>query len=72
MGLGGAPFEGPDVNVAYSVGLYGGANVWIYAQSYGDAGGQKLTASVPDLSTEPYGTGGNFGGKVVAAWIYVG
>jgi len=50
--------------------VYGGATAWISALAYGDAGGQKLSAGVPDLSTEPYGTGGNFGGKVVGAWIY--
>lgn len=70
MGPGGANFSGTEVNVARSVSVYGGATVWIYAQAYGDPGGQKLTASVPDLSTEPFGTGDNFGGKVVAAWIY--
>jgi len=70
IGPGGANFSGAEANVAQSVGVYGGATAWIYALAYGDAGGQKLSASVPDLSTEPYGTGGNFGGKVVGAWIY--
>ena len=70
MGPGGANFSGTEVNVARSVSVYGGATVWIYAQAYGDPGSQKLTASVPDLSTEPFGTGDNFGGRVVAAWIY--
>lgn len=70
MGPGGANFSGAEVNVAQSVGVYGGATAWISALAYGDAGGQKLSAGVPDLSTEPYGTGGNFGGKVVGAWIY--
>lgn len=70
MGPGGADFSGTERSVAKSVGVYGGATVWIYAQSYGDPGGQKLTASIPDLSTEPFGTGDNLSGKVVAAWIY--
>lgn len=49
--------------MAQSVGVYGGATVWIYALAYGDAGGQKLSASVPGLSMEPCGTGGNFGAE---------
>lgn len=55
-----------------SVGVYGGANVLIHTQSSKDTGRQILAASVPDLSTEPYGTGGSFGGRVIAAWIYSG
>ena len=70
MGPGGANFSGPEIKLAQSVGIFGNATAWIYAQAYGDSGGQKLSASVPDLSTEPYGTGGNFSQRVVAAWIY--
>lgn len=67
MGPGGGAFSGSEVNVAQSVSVWGSATVWMYAASYGDTGGQKLTSSVPDLSSEPYGTFGSFLGKVVAA-----
>ncbi|KAL8838552.1 MAG: hypothetical protein Q9170_002094 [Blastenia crenularia] len=72
LGPGGAPFQGAMINATYSIGVYGGPTVWIYAEEYGDAGGQKLNGNVPDLDTEPYGTDGNFGGRILAAWIYVG
>lgn len=70
IGPGGANFSGSEVQVTQSVSVWGGATVWIYAVAYGDIGGQRLTASVPDLSTEPYGTNDNFLNKTLAAWIY--
>ncbi|KAL8725639.1 MAG: hypothetical protein Q9166_007216 [cf. Caloplaca sp. 2 TL-2023] len=33
MGPGGAPFEGPEANSTYSIGVYGGATVWIMRKS---------------------------------------
>lgn len=68
-GVGGGDLAAPVANTANSIQVSGGATVWIYAAAYGDGGGQKLTLSVPDLSTEPYGPDGNFGGKVMALWI---
>ena len=70
IGPGGANFTGNGIHSVQSVAVFGGATVWIYAKSYGDAGGARLTTSVADLSTEPYGTGGDFLKKTVAAWIY--
>lgn len=69
FGPGGANFSGTEANVARSVAVYGGATAWVYAAYYGDTGGQKIAADVPDLGTEPYGTGGNFSERVVGAWI---
>ena len=70
MGSSGANFTGNGIDSVQSIAVFGGATDWIYAQAYGDAGGARLTASVADLSTEPYGTGGNFLSKTVGAWIY--
>lgn len=72
MGPGGGNFTGAQLNATFSVGVYGGASLWIYAEGYGDSGGQMLAGSVPDLSTEPYGTASSFAGRVVAAWITPG
>ena len=69
LGPGGGNLTGVQTNSAHSIQVLGGATVWIYASTYGDGGGQKLTVSVPDLGTEPYGTEGNFGGQIKALWI---
>ena len=69
LGSGGGNLTDVQANAAHSIQVLGGATVWIYASTYGDGGGQRLSASVPDLGTEPYGTGGNFGGQVKALWI---
>lgn len=56
-------------NKAKSVGIYGGATVTLYPNSYGDGGGQKFTVSVPDLTTVPYGTNGDLSEKLVAVAV---
>ncbi|KAI9676942.1 MAG: hypothetical protein M1817_006781 [Caeruleum heppii] len=54
---------------AQSIGVFGKASVWIYAERYGDAGGAEVTTSISDLKAELYGSEANFNQKIVALWV---
>ncbi|KAI9676003.1 MAG: hypothetical protein M1817_000746 [Caeruleum heppii] len=54
---------------ARSVKLHGNATVWLYAQSYGDAGGVHVEGSEEDLAAQPYGAEEDFEKKAVAIWV---
>ena len=56
------------LNRAQSVVPHGGVQFWMYAGSYGDAGGVQYSNSISDLTQVPYGTG-NFNNKIKALWI---
>ena len=57
-------------NKSQSLRLHGGASAWIYAQYYGDLGGERVAADVPNLATHTYGPdNGNFAQRIVALWI---
>ena len=72
FGVGGGPLPSDITNAAQSVQLNGGANAWIYAESYNDTGGAFLNGNVEDLAQEPYGASGNFSKVVKAMWVYKG
>lgn len=53
--------------------MFGGATAYLFAETrYADANETAVTADIPDLGSEPYGTNGNFAGKVKALWIAAG
>lgn len=72
LGPGGGNFTAAGSGKAESVMLYGNAIAYLFPNAYANEGEIKLTASIPDLKTEPYGTNSNFAGRVVAAWITAG
>ncbi len=69
LGPGGGNLTAAQARTPQSLSVQGAASAWIYAAAYGDAGGQKVTVSVPDLVSEPYGTTGNFSRNIVALWV---
>ena len=70
FGVGGGPLPADISDAAESVQLNGGANVWIYAESYNDTGGAFLNGNINDLGAEAYGASGNFSKMVKAMWVY--
>jgi hypothetical protein len=68
-GLGGGNLTGAILGKAQSLSFRGQASAWLYAASYGDLGGAFVSTDVDDLSDLPYGSNGNFKGKIVAMWI---
>lgn len=73
MGIGGGNTLPQWTNVPQSVSCHGGANVWLYAKEYGDAGGALIKGNVEDLKDEPYGNAqGSFSKNVKALWVLNG
>ena len=69
-GVGGGDVLPQWKNEAQSVSCHAGANVWLYANSYGDIGGALVKGDVEDLKNQPYGNKkGTFSKKVKAMWI---
>ncbi|KAM0797363.1 hypothetical protein BDR22DRAFT_864076 [Usnea florida] len=64
-GPGGGPLEPDIVNKTQSIAVHGNATATIYAQEYGDAGGETVTADVTDLTDQVYGES-NFNQRMVA------
>ncbi len=58
---------------AQSVSCHNGAQVWLYAKEYGDAGAALIKEDVQDLKDEPYGNNkGTFSKHVKALWVSAG
>ena len=55
--------------MAKSVSCHAGGQAWLYADSYGDAGGAKVQGDIKDLGSVPYGPDKNFALAVKAWWI---
>ena len=69
-GLGGGDVPKEWKDKAKSVSCHAGAQVWIYAEKYGDAGGALISGNVDDLKNEVYGKDKkSFSGNVKAVWI---
>lgn len=68
-GAGGGPVDSYVQNKAQSLIVRGGANVWLFADSYGDAGGAQTNTDIADLTGLPYGDNGNFAGKIKALYV---
>ena len=64
-GPGGGPLESDIANKTQSIAVHGNATATIYAQEYGDAGGETVTADVNDLTDQVYGES-NFNQRMVA------
>ena len=70
LGLGGGNLSDQQRNTAQSVRVFGGAKVYLFAQSgYGDGSETAISSDIADLRSEPYGTNDNLAGKVKAVWI---
>ena len=69
FGVGGDKLPTNVQKTSQSLQLHGGATVWIYAQSYGDAGGAEITSGANDLSKTPYGASGNFNQIIMAMLV---
>ena len=54
VGVGGGNTLPQWTNVPQSVSCHGGANVWLYAKEYGDAGGALIKGNMEDLKDKPY------------------
>ena len=52
-----------------SVKCWGGGQIFIFADHYGDDGYALITGEVEDLKEQPYGNTDNFANKIVAVWI---
>ena len=73
LGVGGGNLTSVQQNTAQSIRMFGGATAYLFAETrYADANETAVTADIPDLGSEPYGTNGNFAGKVKALWIAAG
>ena len=73
VGVGGGNTLPQWSDVPQSVSCHNGGNVWLYAQSYGDAGGALIQGDVEDLTNEPYGSDkGTFSKNVKALWVLKG
>ena len=68
-GTGGGNLSSQVQNMAQSMKVFGGANIWVYASSYNDTGGTLVNTDVSDLSSLPYGTNENFNSKIKALWV---
>ena len=69
FGPGGGDLPAPVKNTTRSLSVQGGATAWIYAQSYGDAGGVGVDGNILDLGQEVYGVNDNFNDRIVALWV---
>ena len=71
-GIGGGMLPTQWQGVAQSATCFNGGNMWLYAQSYGDEGGEEIKGETDDLTSVPYGDTGNFSKNVKAVWILKG
>ena len=70
MGVGGGDLPDMWKDKAKSASCHHGANMWIYADHYDDAGGAIIKGDVTDLASEPYGKDKDtFSERVKAAWV---
>ncbi|KAI9678010.1 MAG: hypothetical protein M1817_005954 [Caeruleum heppii] len=69
FGPGGGDLPENMKNKAQSIGVGGGASVWIYADEYADEGGVEVTSGIPDLKKEVYGNTDNYNQKIKAMWV---
>ena len=72
LGVGGGNITDAGAGKTNSIMMYGNAIAYLFPIGYANQGEIKVTASIPDFSTEPYGTNDNFTNKVMAAWITAG
>lgn len=69
FGVGGGDLPANIKGRAMSVSCHGGVSVWLYVESYGDAGGVEVRGDVDDLGKEDYGVDGHLGNRVVSMWV---
>ena len=73
LGVGGGNLTSVQQNTAQSIRVFGGATAYLFAETrYTDVSETAVKADIPDLSSVPYGTNGNFAGKVKTLWIAAG
>ena len=70
LGVGGGDLPSMWQNKAKSASCHNGANMWLYAASYGDIGGAVIKGDVTDLASEPYGKDKDtFSERTKAIWV---
>ena len=76
LGVGGGNLTSVQQNTAQSIRVFEGATAYLFAETgYADVSETAVTAvtaDIPDLSSVPYGTNGNFAGTVKVLWIAAG
>ena len=70
LGLGGGNLTGGQRDSVQSVKVFGGARVYLFADSgYADGSETLVTMDVEDLTSLPFGRDENLAGRVKGVWV---